>query len=167
MTLPRNAGNHPSFSPKRIAQGALMSAFPMGQWSVEGRGQFHGSPRECGGLEGSEWTRNRTRSSVPGNPAKSLRLESTYRRIRNLCSVNFCVWEIQPEYRLTPKACFKRPAPRAHTLLTVWSGQSDHRLGCSGFCSPGLSKLPYANSLLSQSLCSFHAPHPFLRRGLG
>lgn len=148
-------------SRKDHPKGAPMPAFSVGHYSVLGRGQFHITPRKHGGLCRVQWGKT-TQSSVPGNSAKSMRLDSTYLRIRRVCSVTYV------------RKKFSHSTDKTQGLFQETSSQSTHISYCVmwtiksqviaqlkgnpvlGFCPPWLSKLPCPKlSCFSVSVASF------------
>lgn len=108
-----------TFSPKRIRTWCLFHGT-----EVHRRVTIPGSSQGVWRLLGCEWGRNRSQSSVPGSLAKSLWLESTYHRIRNLCLELFGKFNQNLDENTRP---LSRDQCTEHTHFFLWYGQSDHR----------------------------------------
>lgn len=150
MILPRNAGNNLSFSPKRITTRRSDACLFYGTsvCKVEGTvlcdSQWVWRPLGIGMGE----------EQNPELRAWKLCQESAVRFYlsldkKSVLSELTCLRN-STRIQIKHKSCFKRPAHGAHTFLTVWYGQSNHRwwpsLGRTQFsisyCPPFLSELP-------------------------
>lgn len=151
----------PKGSPKRCSDACLFcgTLFCAGEGTVPYYSQEAWRPLT------SPVGEDRTQSSVPGNSAKSLRLDSTYLRIRRVCSVTYV------------RKKFSHSTDKTQGLFQETSSQSTHISYCVmwtiksqviaqlkgntalGFCPPWLSKLPCPKlSCFSISVASF-LPH--------
>lgn len=100
---------------------------------------------------------DRTQSSVPGNSAKRLRLDSTYLRIRRVCSVTYVRKKFSHSTDKT-QGLFQETSSQSTHMWTIKSQVIAQLKGNTvlGFCPPWLSKLPCPKlSCFSVSVASF------------